>query len=175
MKYGGIILNDMSAAPGISLTFFVQGCPIHCKGCHNPELQSFSGGKEFTEETMKTIIEGLTANNIKRSFCVMGGEPLCQENLFLTHMVIQKVKDTYPDIPIYIWTGYTLEELVDMRGDVRLQKILPLINTLIEGPYIEEQRDTTLSMRGSKNQRVFPLDLLNKLCYNQNRMEALKK
>ena len=56
MKYGGIILNDMSAAPGVSLTFFVQGCPIHCKGCHNPELQNFSGGKEFTEETMKTII-----------------------------------------------------------------------------------------------------------------------
>jgi anaerobic ribonucleoside-triphosphate reductase activating protein len=81
-------------------------------------------------------------------------------------MVIQKVKDTYPNIPIYVWTGYTLEELVDMRSDARLQKILPLVNTLIEGPYIEEERDTTLSMRGSKNQRILPLDLLNKLCYN---------
>lgn len=77
MKYGGIILNDMSAAPGVSLTFFVQGCPIHCKGCHNPELQNFVGGKEFTEETMKTILDGLVSNGIQRTFCVMGGEPLC--------------------------------------------------------------------------------------------------
>ena len=120
---------------------------------------------------MKEIINGLTANNIKRNFCVMGGEPLCQENLFLTYMVIQKVKQEYPDTPVYLWTGYTLEQLVDRKGDSHLQQILSLVNTLIEGPYIDEERDITLQMRGSKNQKIIPLDLIKKLCYNNNRME----
>ena len=163
MKYANIIYNDFTAGDGVSLTFFVQGCPIRCKGCHNPELQSFIMGKEFDGEVLASIINGLTANGIKRNFCIMGGEPLCDENKFLTFMVADKVKNTYPDIPIYIWTGYTLEELVS-RKDERVMKILSITDYLIDGPYIEEERDTTLKMRGSKNQRILKLvDLHNKI------------
>ena len=81
MQYAGIIKNDFSAAPGVSVTFFTQGCPHRCKGCHNPETWDFDGGKEFTPQVLNEIIEALTANGLTRSFCLMGGEPLCEENL----------------------------------------------------------------------------------------------
>ena len=111
MKYAGIIYNDFSAAPGVSLSFFTQGCPHHCKGCHNQETWDFDGGKEFTYETLSSIIEGLRANRVKRTFCVMGGEPLCPENLFLTNLVITTVKKELPDTKIYLWTGYLYDDL----------------------------------------------------------------
>ena len=163
MRYADIIYNDFTAGDGVSLTFFVQGCPIRCKGCHNPELQSFGGGQLFDGETLNNIIKGLTANGIQRNLCIMGGEPLCEENKFLTYMVIEKVKSELPDTPVYIWTGYTLEDIAN-RNDDRVNKILALTDYLIDGPYIEEERDTTLKMRGSKNQRILKLvDLHNKI------------
>ena len=163
MKYADIIYNDFTAGDGVSLTFFVQGCPIKCKGCHNPELQSFTRGKEFGGETMNSIINGLTANGVKRNLCIQGGEPLCEENKFLTFMVIDNVKKALPEIPVYIWTGYTLEEIAQ-RNDDRVNRILAMTDYLIDGPYIEEERDVTLKMRGSKNQRILKLvDLHNKI------------
>lgn len=163
MKYADIIYNDFTAGDGVSLTFFVQGCPIRCKGCHNPELQSFEGGRLFDGEVLNNILKGLTANGIQRNLCVMGGEPLCEENKFLTYMVIEKVKSELPNTPVYIWTGYTLEDIAN-RNDDRVNKILALTDYLIDGPYIEEERDTTLKMRGSKNQRILKLvDLHNKI------------
>ena len=93
----------------------------------------------------------------------MGGEPLCDENKFLTYMIIENVKKVYPDVKVYIWTGYVLEDLVKSNDD-RIKRILDLTDTIIDGPYIEEERDITLHMRGSKNQRIINLiDLRNKL------------
>ena len=100
MRYSGILYNDMSAAPGVSVSFFVQGCPIRCTNCHNPESWDFDGGKEFTSEILDSIIDGLTANNIQRNLCIMGGEPLCDENIFLTYLVTKEVKEKVPE-------GYT--------------------------------------------------------------------
>lgn len=156
MKYSGLILNDFTAAPGVSVSFFVQGCPFKCKGCHNPEAWDFEGGLEFTNNTLNQIITGLTANGIKRNLAIMGGEPLCQENLFLTVLVINEVKRQLPDTKIYIWTGYLYEDLLN-DNNVRIQSILSTIDCLIDGPYIEELRDTTLPMRGSSNQRIIKL------------------
>lgn len=156
MKYAGIIYNDFSAAPGVSLSFFTQGCPHHCPGCHNQETWDFNGGKEFTPETLSSIISGLTANNIQRTLCIMGGEPMCPENLFLTHMIIKAVKDALPNAKIYIWTGYLYEDLVK-RSDSHTTQILELADVLIDGPYIEAERDVTLPMRGSRNQRIINL------------------
>lgn len=70
MRYAGIIKNDFSAAPGVSVTFYTQGCPHHCSGCHNPETWNFEGGKEFTPEVIDEILEALTANNIMRSLAI---------------------------------------------------------------------------------------------------------
>lgn len=157
MRYAGIIRNDILAAPGICVSFFTQGCPNHCEGCHNPETWDFNGGKEFTQKTLSSIISALTANGIKRNLAIMGGEPLCQENLFLVNLIIHSVKEALPDTKIYIYTGYIYEELVK-RQDKTLQDILNNTNVLVDGPFIKEQRDITLFMRGSKNQRILYLN-----------------
>lgn len=156
MKYAGLIRNDFSAAPGVNTTFFVQGCPFHCEGCHNKDTWDFEGGKEFTSQTLDDIINALTANNISRNLCIMGGEPLCQENQFLTHLIIKTVKEQLPEIKIYIWTGYLYEDLLK-NPNPHLEEILSLSDVLIDGPYIASLRDITLQMRGSSNQRIIEL------------------
>lgn len=153
MRYSGIIYNDMNAAPGISVTYFAQGCPHHCKNCHNPETWDFQGGLEFKPTLIEDIYKGLTANNILRNFCIMGGEPLCQENLFLTTLLIKEIKEKLPSIKIYLWSGYTYEELIK-KHDKHIDFILDNIFCLIDGPYIDELRDISLFMRGSSNQQI---------------------
>ena len=155
MKYAGLLKNDIAAGPGICVTFFTQGCPHHCLGCHNPETWAFDGGKEFHPDLIKEIVEALTANGVNRNFCIMGGEPLCPENEFLTMLLIIEIRKKLPDVPIYIWTGYTLEELLQ-KGD-RMKSILQSINFLIDGPYKQELHDATLQMRGSSNQRIIDM------------------
>lgn len=157
MRYAGIIYNDVTAAPGLCLSFFVQGCPLHCDGCHNPQTWDFNGGIEFTEQTLNSILNGLVANGVQRTLCIMGGEPLCQENLFMVNMLINEVHRTLPQVKIYIWTGYTIEEL-EKRSDSYTKAILSSIDCLIDGPYKHEERDISLPMRGSRNQRIIYLN-----------------
>lgn len=152
MRYAGIIKNDFSAAPGISVTFFTQGCPHKCEGCHNPETWDFEGGEEVTHDTILEIIEAITANGLHRNLCIMGGEPLCPENQFLTNLIINSVKEKLPDTKIYLWTGYYLEDL-DMNNN-RIKSILEQVDCLIDGPYDKTKRDVSLFMRGSSNQRI---------------------
>ena len=165
MRYSGIIRNDLAAAPGVSVTFFTQGCPHKCKGCHNPETWNFNGGKEFTPKVLDEIYDALRANEIVRSFCIMGGEPLCEENLFLTLLVLKEVKNHFPQVKTYLWTGYYYEDLL-RRSDSHTKQILEIIDILIDGPYIESQRNITLPMRGSANQSIINLKELRK-CQNQ--------
>lgn len=163
MRYAGLIENDFAAAPGISVSFYVQGCQRHCPGCHNPETWDFNGGLEFDESVIDNIVKALIANNINRTFCIQGGEPLCPENEFLTYLVIKIIKERLPNVQIYLWTGYTYEELLVMSNRPKIKEILNSINCLIDGPYIAEERDITLPMRGSRNQRVIYLDNIEKI------------
>lgn len=156
MRYAGIIKNDVAAGKGVCVTFFVQGCDIHCPGCHNPQTWDFNGGYEFTQDTMDRILEALHANGVQRNFCVMGGEPLNDNNRFLTNLVITEVRKKYPDIKIYVWTGYHYEDLLAKHEKI-LQNIFDNIDVLVDGPFVKEQRDITLAMRGSKNQRIIDL------------------
>ena len=157
MRYSGLNLNDMSAAEGLCVTFFTQGCPHRCSGCHNPDTWDYEGGKEFSFEVLESIITGLTAQGIKRKLCIMGGEPLCPENAFLTNLVISEVKRKLPETQVYIWTGYTYEELINHKPHSSIPSILDKTDCIIDGPYIEELRDITLPMRGSSNQRIIKL------------------
>ena len=156
MRYAGINYNDMCAAPGVSVTLFTQGCPHHCEGCHNPETWDFNGGKEFTPEVLRKIVAGLTKNGIKRSFCIMGGEPLCEQNTLLTLMTIQYVKQHFPEVKIYLWTGYYYEELLK-SPDPKIPLILKEVDVLVDGPFVKPLRDITLKMRGSSNQNIINL------------------
>lgn len=160
MRYSGLILNDITAAPGLCVSFFTQGCPHHCPGCHNPDTWAFEGGKEFTSGTLNEIITGLTAQGIQRDLCIMGGEPLCEANAFLTHMVIQEVRKKVPGVKVYIWSGYVYEDLL-RSTDPHVRGALELADVLIDGPYIAAERDLTLNMRGSRNQRVIDLHKKN--------------
>lgn len=155
MRYAGIIKNDISGAPGVCLSFFTQGCPFHCIGCHNPETWDFNGGKEFTEETINDIKQLLKANGINRNLCIMGGEPLCEENIPVVETLIKEVKKEFPDIKIYIWTGYLYE---DLENNDNLKYILSNIHCIIDGRFVVEKRDITLPMRGSSNQRIIYLN-----------------
>lgn len=161
MQYSGILYNDMAAAPGVSVTFFSQGCPHRCKGCHNPETWDFQGGKEFTPDILDKIVEGLTAQGIQRNFCLMGGEPLCPENIFLSYLIVSTVKEKVPGAKIYVWTGYTYEDLV-AQNNKHTMMLLKIVDVLIDGPYMEECRNVTLEMRGSSNQRIIDLTKMRK-------------
>jgi anaerobic ribonucleoside-triphosphate reductase activating protein len=155
MRYAGLNKNDFCAAPGVSVTFYTQGCPHRCQGCHNPQTWDFDSGKEFIPELLDEIISALTCNGIERNLCIQGGEPLCPENEFLTLLIIKTVKEKLPDTKIYVWTGYTYDRLPNTPY---IKQILSLINCLIDGPYIQEERDITLPMRGSRNQNIIYFD-----------------
>ena len=157
MKYAGIIKNDVSAGPGVCVTFFVQGCPIHCVGCHNQETWDFDGGKEFTPETIIEVIEALNANGVQRNFCIMGGEPMCPENQFLTLLILDNVRQKYPNIKVGIWTGYDWEDIEKQSLNTKVKQIIEMTDYMVCGPFKLEERDITLPMRGSRNQKIIDL------------------
>lgn len=152
-RYAGLITNDFANGEGVCVSFWVQGCPHKCHGCQNPETWDFSGGKELPMDIRGQIVKAICANGITRNFSVLGGEPLCEENLEEVDQIITTVRTAFPHIKIFVWTGYTLEEL-QKNTNPHIISILSQIDTLIDGPYIEEERDITLDLRGSKNQRV---------------------
>lgn len=154
MRYAKVKYNDIANAPGVCVSFFTQGCPHKCFNCFNQETWDFNGGKEFTPEVLDTIIEKLNENNIHRDFCLLGGEPLCDENILLSFLLISTIKEKNKDTKIYVWTGYTLENLLQ-RNNPKINTLLNnYIDVLIDGPYVDKLRDITLSMRGSSNQRI---------------------
>lgn len=158
MKYASLITSECYNGPGWGATFALQGCPHHCPGCFNPETWDFSGGKEFTPDILNEITQALSPDYITR-LSIQGGEPLCQENLFLTSLVCETVRNKYPNIKIYIWTGYTLDELKE-SCDPKMKRILDgsYADVLIDGPFIEAEKDVSLFMRGSKNQNIVHLN-----------------
>ena len=156
MRYSNIIKNDIVNGQDVCASFWCQGCPIHCENCQNSAIWDFNGGKEFTPATITEIIQAISANGIQRNFSILGGEPLCDENLFLTTLVIQEVRKVYPNIKIFLWTGYYYEDLLK-RENPHLKYILDNINCLIDGPFIQAERDITLKLRGSRNQRIISM------------------
>ena len=160
MQYSGMIKNDIASAPGLCTSFFTQGCPHKCFNCHNPETWSFTGGKEFTPDILDDVVNSLNVQGIQRNFCLMGGEPLCEENMFLSYLLVKTIKEKSPNTKIYIWTGYLYEEL-QKKDDAKINQILSMADFLIDGPYVDSLRDITLEMRGSSNQRIIPLKIDN--------------
>lgn len=156
-KIAGIYWDDTAAAPGISLSVYFSGCHFHCPGCHNPETWDFNYGQDFSFETIKEIIDKLNKNGVQRSLSILGGEPLCDENLIPVQTLIDWCKQAYPDLVIYIWTGYTLEELKARKLSI-IDHILSQITCLIDGRFEIDKRDTTLPLRGSSNQRIIKLN-----------------
>ncbi len=159
MKISGLIKNDVVNGINVCVSLWTQGCPFHCSGCHNPQTWDFNGGYEIND-LKGTIIKAISENGIIRNFSILGGEPLCPENLEMVQEVISAVRMAYSnyDIKIFIWSGYTLEQLQERRKhEDNLDYILSNINYLIDGPFIDSERDITLWLRGSKNQNIYCL------------------
>ena len=152
-RYAGLITNDFANGTGTCVSFWAQGCPHHCPSCQNPETWDFQGGKEVPTDIRGQIIKAICANGIIRNFSVLGGEPLCDENLDEVDKIITGVRTAYPQIKIFVWTGYILEELKEKKND-KINHILSQIDVLIDGPFIQAERDITLELRGSRNQRI---------------------
>ena len=153
-RYNAIIPNDVVNGEGVCVSFFVQGCPHHCPGCFNEETWDFKGGQPYTSEVKWELIKLISANDIQRNFSILGGEPLAPQNVDMTWEIIDAVRHAYPSIKIFLWTGYVYEELTG-RASENLTKILGTIDVLIDGPFLEEEKDLNLKLRGSKNQRVW--------------------
>ena len=153
-RYSAIIPNDVVNGHGVCVSFFVQGCPHHCPGCFNEETWDFHGGVPYTPEVKWNIIKAIAANNINRNFSILGGEPLAPQNIDMTWEVIDAVRHAYPNIEITLWTGYTYEELM-VQPTKNLLNILNTINILVDGPFIEKEKDLSLQLRGSRNQRIW--------------------
>lgn len=155
MRYAKIIENDISdSIDGISVSFWCQGCRFHCKGCHNPQSWDFNGGYELPYNYKEIILELLHKNGIDRNLSVLGGEPLVEENRQIVFDLISFIKRNSPNTKIYLWSGYTFQQLKKMK-DKRINFILNNVDYFIDGLFDESKRDISLKLRGSSNQHVY--------------------
>lgn len=154
MRYADINLNDTANGPGVCVSIWLQGCGRHCKGCFNPQTWDFEGGKPFGMAEMQKILKGISANGILRNVNILGGEPMAEQNLFTTAYIVSSIREWYGNsIEIYLWSGYTLQELKDRESNA-VNSILDDIDVLIDGPFEEDKKDLTLYLRGSSNQTI---------------------
>lgn len=162
MRYAQIRNIDISNGEGVGVALFVQGCNLRCKNCFNSEIWDFNGGKEWTEETKKQFMKLIDRPYIKR-ISILGGEPLAENNIGEVLSLVKEIRISYPQKNIWLYTGYSIEDIVnfnsvsqqnfDIDNFIR-NSILTYIDVLVDGEYIDEQRDVSLAYRGSKNQRV---------------------
>lgn len=160
MRYSEIKDNDIANGKGIMMSLWTQGCPHRCKGCFNPETWDYDGGMEFTEKEEEYILENINAFDIKRNLSILGGEPLCPQNVDGVLALCKKFKEVYPEKMIYIWTGYTLEDFNDTQ-----KEILNYIDVLVDGQFIKDLKNLSLKLRGSSNQRI--IDVKKSIVENQ--------
>lgn len=156
MNYGKINTCDIANGPGVRVSLFVSGCRNHCKGCFNPETWDFGYGQPFTDYTMDYILRSLGRKYID-GFTILGGDPFEPENQNVVAYILRKVREVYPYINIWVYTGYLYDVDLVKGGKVWTEftdEILSYIDTLVDGPFIEEEKDITLQFRGSRNQRI---------------------
>lgn len=169
IRYASIRSIDISNGEGVGVALFVQGCYFHCKNCFNSETWDFSAGKKWTEEIQNIFLELVNRPYIKR-ISILGGEPLEEENIFDVLDLIERIRLSRPQKSIWLYTGYTWESIwncgihgTDLYGkpwdaysiyQLRRQEIVRQCDVLVDGEYVEEQKDITLKWCGSRNQRV---------------------
>ena len=154
MRFSKIKNNDIVNGIGITLSVWTQGCPHHCKGCFNKETWTFNEGNEFTNDDLNYIISNIDSFNVKRNLSILGGEPLCPENVEGVINLCREFKKVYPDKLIYLWTGYTIEEF-----NQKQKQIVEYVDFIIDGKFEEAKKNLNLHLRGSSNQRI--LDVKN--------------
>lgn len=165
MNYIKITKNDIANGSGVRVTLWVSGCSLHCKGCHNPQTWDFNAGKPFDEVAKQELFNALGKPYIQ-GITFSGGHPLAEQNCQEVLALIAEIHLLFPEKDIWCYTGYTFEEICEQYCNERIYGLfggdikytnwewLEYVDVLVDGPYIEEQRDITLPFRGSKNQRL---------------------
>lgn len=159
MNYCEIKDCDIANGEGIRVSLFVSGCTHHCKGCFNSETWDFNAGKEFTTKTEEELIMLLSRAYIK-GLTLLGGEPFEPQNQRCLVPFLKKVKEKFPDKNIWCYTGYTYESDLLAPSRARCEvtdEMLSMIDILVDGEFIQEQKDIRLKFRGSRNQRIIDL------------------
>ncbi len=166
MYYGALKKTDIANGPGVRVSLFVSGCRHHCKDCFNPETWSFTYGQEYTDEVTREILEAMAPSYI-RGITVLGGEPFEPENQRCLLPLYRTIRARYPKKSIWVYSGYTLDEQLWKESSARsieTDEILSLIDVLVDGEFVAEQKNITLKFRGSENQRI--IDVQKSLAAN---------
>ena len=157
MNYGEIKPVDIANGIGVRVSLFVSGCRNKCVECFNPMTWSFQYGKEYTKETENEILSCLNKSFIE-GLTILGGEPFEPENQEKVLELVKRVRQELPNKSIWIYSGFTFEELI---GDVKCRaslstakEILDNIDILVDGRFEIEKKNLSLKFRGSKNQRI---------------------
>ena len=148
IRIAGVVKESIVDGPGIRFVVFCQGCPHHCPGCHNAVTHDFDGGYDCGVET---ILKAIDENPLLSGVTFSGGEPACQPEGFADLALGVKARN----LDIIMYSGYTFEELLEKaEREKPLADLLSLVDILVDGRYLESERDLTLLFRGSRNQRV---------------------
>ncbi|MBO4992245.1 MAG: anaerobic ribonucleoside-triphosphate reductase activating protein [Firmicutes bacterium] len=151
LRISGVIEESIVDGPGFRYVIFTQGCPHGCPGCHNPQTHDFNGG---TLIDPLCLLPEIDENSLLSGVTFSGGEPFVQPKALLP--LAREIKKR--GLHLLIYSGYTYEQLYALaRTDQAIAELLRLCDTLIDGPYVEEERDLTLQFRGSSNQRILQL------------------
>ena len=159
MYYGEIKNCDIANGEGVRVTLFVSGCTNRCKGCFQPQTWDFRYGQPFTAETEARLLELLAPSYIS-GLTLLGGEPFEPENQRALVPFLRRVRAAYPAKNIWAFSGFTYEELTTEGTHPRCEvteELLSLLDVLVDGRFVEEQKDISLRFRGSSNQRLIDL------------------
>ena len=149
MNYHNITKDDMKNGDGLRVVLWVAGCSHHCPNCQNPVTWDPDDGILFDENARKELLDIVSQDYIS-GITFSGGDPLFESNREEVYELIEYIKSVYPNKTVWLYTGYTFN---DLKKFVPIG-ILNKIDVIIDGPYIEKFRDTSLKWRGSPNQRV---------------------
>lgn len=156
MNYAEIKKTDIANGPGVRVSLFVSGCTHHCKNCFNEIAWDFNFGKPFTEDTQDELIEALSPRFIA-GLSVLGGEPFEPENQRALLPFIKRVKEKFPSKNIWAYSGYLFDAELLNESRARCEvtdELLSLIDVLVDGRFVEEEKDLMLKFKGSANQRI---------------------
>ena len=159
MYYGNIKNCDIANGEGVRVSIFVSGCTNHCKNCFQPETWDFNYGKIYTTDTENELLRLLEPGYIN-GLSVLGGEPLEPANQPDVLKLIKRVKEEYPKKDIWVFSGFTFEELKTDGAYPRTQytdELLESIDVLVDGRFDQSLYDISLRFRGSSNQRLIDM------------------
>lgn len=144
LALAGLTRESTVDGPGVRLALFLQGCPHHCKGCHNPETWDQAGGEIWTVKATLDLL-GKKLTPLHQGITISGGEPFLQPEALLA--LVEGIRQRFPHLNIWCYSGYLFE-------DLKASPVLRYLDVLVDGPFIEEEREMDLPFRGSRNQRI---------------------